>query len=140
MGEHPERVRRRIVPDQAQVQIILGSLLGDARIEGPGGGRYMRVSHRRDRAEYVRWKYERLGALAAHAPIVCGDRIGFRTIAHPFFDDLARLFCGYASPRQRIVRDLLAPLGLAVWMSDVGRLDLRAEVFLPAQRTFALTA
>jgi hypothetical protein len=38
------------------------------------------------------------------------------------------------------VRELLAPLGLAVWMTDVGRLRLRAEVFLPTQRAAALVA
>lgn len=140
VGEHPERVRRRIVPDDAQVQIILGSLLGDARIEGRGGDRYLSIAHRRDRADYVRWKYERLGALTAHAPIEYGERLGFRTIAHPLFDDLAPLFCVRGAGRGRVVRELLAPLGLAVWMSDVGRLELRADLFLPAQRAFALSA
>lgn len=140
VGEHPERVRRRLIPDEAQVQIILGSLLGDARIEGADGARYMTVSHRRDRADYVRWKYDRLGPLAAHAPIEYGERLGFRTIAHPLFDDLAPLFCVRGPGRRHIVKELLAPLGLAVWMSDVGRLELRADVFLPAQRAFALTA
>ena len=38
------------------------------------------------------------------------------------------------------LRELLAPLGLAVWMTDVGRLRLRAEVFLPTQRAAALVA
>ena len=140
VGEHPERVRRRIVPDRAQVQLILGSLRGDARSEGPDGGRYMTVSHRRERADYVRWKYERLGALAAHAPIEYGERVGFRTIAHPLFDDLAPLFRMRRAGRGRVVKDLLTPLGLAVWMSDAGRLELRADLFLPAQRELALTA
>jgi hypothetical protein len=85
----------------------------------------------------VWWKYERLGALAAHAPLKCGERLAFDTIAHPVFDDLAPLFAG--SDRRR-VRELLAPLGLAVWMTDVGRLRLRAEVFLPTQRAAALVA
>ena len=133
-------MRRRIVPDEAQVQIILGSLLGDARIEGPDGARFMSVSHRRERADYVRWKYDRLGPLAAHAPVEYGERVGFCTIAHPLFDDLAPFFCVRGSGRGRVVKDLLTPLGLAVWMSDVGRLELRADLFLPAQRALALTA
>ena len=122
MGEHPERVLRRVVPDPVQVQVILGSLLGDGRLEACEGGRRLLIAHHADRAEYVWWKY---------------DRLEFHTIAHPVFDDLAPLFAG--SDRKR-VRELLAPLGLAVWMTDVGRLRLRAEVFLPTQRAAALVA
>ena len=140
MGEHPERVRRRLVPDEAQVQVILGSLLGDARIAGRPGERYMSIAHRIDRSDYVWWKYERLAVFAAHAPITFGEQVGFRTIAHPLFDDLAPLFGARRPDRARVVRELLAPLGLAVWMTDVGRLELRAELFLPRQRELALSA
>jgi hypothetical protein len=136
--EHPSRVLRRLVPDDAQMQIILGSLLGDARIQGTPGERRMRVAHRADRAAYVWWKYERLMAVAERPPERNGGLVGFRTIAHPLFDDLAPLFAGHGRRRSRVVRELLAPLGLAVWMTDVGRLELRPELFLPAQRRFAL--
>lgn len=128
------------MPDGAQVQIILGSLLGDGRIEGLPGERYMTVAHARDRADYVWWKYERLGPFAAHAPVTVGTRVAFRTIAHPLFDDLVPLFDPRRADRHRVLRDLLAPLGLAVWMTDVGRLELRADVFLPPQRELALIA
>jgi hypothetical protein len=137
VGEHPERLLRRVVPDPVQVQVILGSLLGDGRLEGCEGERRLHIAHHRDRADYVWWKYERLGVFAARAPLLRRDRLEFRTIAHPVFDDLAPLFAG--SDRRR-VRELLAPLGLAVWMTDVGRLQLRAEVFLPRQRAAALVA
>ena len=137
VGEHPERVLRRVVPDPVQVQVILGSLLGDGRLEGCQGERRLRIAHQNSRAEYVWWKYERLGIFAAHAPVLRGDTLEFHTIAHPVFDDLAPLFSG---PDRRHVRELLAPLGLAVWMTDVGRLRLRAEVFLPTQRAAALVA
>lgn len=100
----------------------------------------MRVAHRMDRSEYVWWKYERLGALAACAPIQRGDRIGFHTIAHPIFDDVAPLFDGARWRREHVVRELLAPLGLAVWMTDVERLELREDLFLPPQREHALAA
>ena len=138
--EHPTRVRRRLVPDDAQVQIILGSLLGDARIGGVAGERHMRVAHRVDRAAYVWWKYERLISLAERAPERTGDVVAFATIAHPLFDDLAPLFASHGAHRSRVIHELLAPLGLAVWMTDVGRLELRPELFLPAQRRFALCA
>jgi len=152
--EHPTRVRRRLVPDEAQVQIILGSLLGDAHIEGAPGERCVRIAHRIERADYVWWKYTRLVTFAADPPQRVGDRLGFRTIAHPLFDDLVPLFpslgagthradshrASQRAGRSRVLRDLLAPLGLAVWMTDVGRLELRPELFLPAQRAFALCA
>jgi len=131
-------VLRRVVPDAVQVQVILGSLLGDGRLEGSEGERRLRITHHCDRAEYVWWKYQRLGALAAHAPLLSGDRLEFHTIAHPIFDDLQPLFARREDRRR--VRELLAPLGLAVWMTDVGRLRLRPEVFLPTQRAAALVA
>ena len=137
MGEHPERVRRRLVPDDGQLQIILGSLLGDARIEGVAGERRMCVSHRTERADYIWWKYERLAVFVKAPPAARVDHIAFRTIAHPLFDDLAELF---AARRARVVRELLAPLGLAVWLTDMGRLELRADLFLPAQRELVLPA
>jgi hypothetical protein len=138
--EHPLQVRRRLVPDDAQVQIVLGSLLGDARIQGVAGARFVSISHGVARADYVWWKYERLLPFADAAPATEDDRIGFRTIAHPLFDDLAPLFAAHRGARSRVVRDLLAPLGLAVWMTDIGRLELRPELFLPKQREFALCA
>lgn len=111
------------------MQIILGSLLGDACLEGTRGARRMHVSEVEERAGYVRWKYERLGPLADAAPVVASGRIGFRTIPHPIFDDLEPLL----RHRPRL-RRLLSPLGLAVWMTDAGRLDLRPELFLvPAE-------
>jgi hypothetical protein len=126
MADHPERVRQRLVPDAVQLQIILGSLLGDACLEGGRGARRMHISEVSERADYVRWKYERLGPFADEPPVPNGPRIGFRTIAHPIFDDLAPLL---AHGRARVTR-LLSPLGVAVWMTDAGRLELRPEIFL----------
>jgi len=126
VADHPERVRRRLVPDAIQMQIILGSLLGDACLEGERGARRMQISEVAERADYVWWKYEHLATFADQAPVVAGTRIGFRTIAHPIFDDLVPLL---ARRRGRLTR-LLSPLGIAVWMTDAGRPELRPEIFL----------
>lgn len=131
MATDPHAARRRLSPDPVQFQVILGSLLGDGRIVGGPFDRRLMIAHHRARAAYLWWKYDRLGGLAGEPPAERDGRLSFTTIAHPFFDDLATL------PRKRLV-DLLAPLGLAVWMTDVGRLELRADAFLPAQRRFAL--
>jgi len=114
-----------------QFQVILGSMLGDGRIVGGAFERRLLIAHQRTRASYVLWKYDRLGALAAEPPAERDGRLSFTTIAHPLFDDLSTL------SRKRLV-ELIAPLGLAVWMTDVGRLELRADAFLPAQRHVAL--
>lgn len=132
VAEHPERVRRRLVPDPVQLQVILGSLLGDARIEGEAGERRMRITHDLAQADYAWWKYDRLGAFIAVPPIADGGTITFLTIAHPLFDDLAPLFTSRVAARG-VVRELLAPLGLAVWMTDRGRIRLSADLFVPTR-------
>ncbi|GAC1459218.1 MAG: hypothetical protein NVSMB8_08650 [Candidatus Limnocylindrales bacterium] len=131
MIETPWRAIRRLAPDPVQFQVILGSLLGDGRLVGDGSARHLRIAHAAARAGYVRWKYERLGPLAAEAPAERGGVVSFTTVAHPLFDDLAAL------PRQRLV-ELISPLGLAVWMTDLGRLEMRPDAFLPTQRSLAL--
>ena len=124
---------RRLAPDPVQFQVILGSLLGDGRIIGGPFERRLAIAHHLSRASYVQWKYERLGALAAEPPAERDGRLSFTSIAHPLFDDLSTL------SRKRLI-ELIAPLGLAVWMTDVGRLELRADAFLPAQRHLALVS
>jgi hypothetical protein len=123
-----------------QFQVILGSLLGDGRLVGLPRQRRLRIAHGVGRRDYVLWKYERLGPFAAEPPREYqGDLIGFETVSHPLFDDLARLFANRFG-RHDVIERLLRPLGLAVWLCDVGRLDLRANEFLPAQRELAVAS
>src|SRR3989441_1238083 len=141
--EHPRRALRRIPPDPIQFQVILGSLLGDGRLVGAEGERLLRIAHEPKRAEYVRWKYQRLGAFAGDAPRQAGGHLTFETVAHPVFEDLAPFFCqpgGARHVRRDDVLPLVRPLGLAVWLTDLGRLELRAEAFLPEQRRLALAS
>jgi hypothetical protein len=113
-------------------------MLGDARLIGLPRQRRLRIAHRAQRRDYVLWKYERLGHFAAQSPTDYeGGLVGFETVSHPLFDDLARLFADRFA-RHDVIERLLRPLGLAVWLSDVGRLELRASAFLPAQRELAL--
>jgi hypothetical protein len=137
--EHPRRALRRIPPDPVQFQVILGSLLGDCRLVGLPGERRLRVAHSTRRRDYVRWKYDRLGPFASAAPKTNGEVMEFETVIHPLFDDLARLLASPHSRHDAITR-LLRPLGLAVWLADVGRLELRSNEFLPAQRALAVAS
>jgi LAGLIDADG DNA endonuclease family len=115
-------------------------LLGDGRLVGPPGQRRLRIAHRAERRDYVLWKYERLGAFSAGVPEdYGGGLVGFETVTHPLFDDLARIFADRFA-RHDLIERLMRPLGLAVWLSDVGRLELRAREFLPAQRRLALAS
>ncbi len=140
MPTHPDEVRRRIPPDEIQLQVILGSLLGDATIVGRSGARRMRVVHAGERAGYAAWKLARLGPLVAAPLATDGDRVWFETVAHPLFDDLAPLFCSGARKRVRRAAVLrrLAPLGLAVWMSDLGRSRIAPDLLLPSQAALLL--
>ena len=117
---------RRLTPDPVQLQVIVGSLLGDGRLTGPSRRRQLTVVHRRD--AYARWKHDRLGAFAAAAPVRAAGLTSFATVAHPLFDDLGEL-------DQAGLLDLAGPLGIAVWLADLGRLELRLDSFLPDQRT-----
>lgn len=138
MVELPRTALRRLPPDPVQFQVILGSLLGDGRLVGMPRDRRLRIAHRTLRRDYVLWKYERLGPFAAEAPTGYeGGLVGFETLSHPLFDDLARLLANRFA-RHDVIERLLRPLGLAVWLSDVGRLEMRAGAFLPAQRELAL--
>ena len=141
MVEHPRLALRRIPPDAVQFQVILGSLLGDGRLIGEVGNRRLRIAHPRDRSDYVRWKYERLGPFAAEAPRAHDLIVGFDTVAHPLFDDLAQLLDegvrGEETPPA--VTRLLRPLGLAVWLADLGRMDLRMDA-LPKRQALAIAS
>ena len=109
---------RRLTPDPVQLQVIVGSLLGDGRLTGPAGARRLTIAHRRD--AYARWKHDRLGAFAAASPVNSDGLTSFTTITHPLFDDLKEL-------DQAGLLGLAGPLGIAVWLSDLGRLELRAD-------------
>lgn len=125
MLERPDTALRRLAPDRVQVQVIVGSMLGDGRITGRVGQRQLNIAHARH--AYARWKYERLGALAAGWPVRLGGLTQFTTIAHPVFDDLAGI------DRAGLLA-LTGPLGLAVWLTDLGRIELRLDSFLPSQQ------
>jgi hypothetical protein len=123
-----------------EFQVILGSLLGDGRLVGVPRQRRLRIAHRVERRDYVLWKYGRLGPFPADPPTDYeSGLVGFETVIHPLFDDLARVFANRFS-RHDVIERLLRPLGLAVWLADVGRLELNAGAFSPGQRELALAS
>lgn len=131
MLERPDLVLRRLAPDAVQLQIIVGSLLGDGRLTGRVGHRQLAIAH--ERHGYARWKYDHLGPLAASWPVRLNGLTQFTTIAHPLFDELAEF------DRARLL-GLTGPLGLAVWLTDKGRIELRLASFLPLQQEALVAA
>src|SRR5258708_39496001 len=68
VSSDPRSNLRRLSPDPVQFQVILGSLLGDARIVGGPFDRRMRIAHQGSRSSYVSRKYDRLSAPPEAAP------------------------------------------------------------------------
>lgn len=128
MVEHPTRLLRRIAPNPDQLQVILGSLVGRGRLVGVARERRLRIALPASRANYVLWKYDRLQPFTLNSPRREGENLAFETVAHPLFDDIAALFEDLPL-RTSAVDDaalrLLRPLGVAVLLADLGRLQLR---------------
>ena len=114
-------------PDRRQMQVILGTILGDGYLYRNGR---LQVEHREKDIEYLRWKYRILANLSSGLPKRCVryDRrtdkkyISWRFYTKPIFEPLRRLFylkCKKIVPRNDREMDL-SPLGLAVWFMDDG--------------------
>src|SRR5919199_5467760 len=84
------RLAARHVPDAAQVQVVLGTLLGAGRlVAAVDGVRLVVVLHERHRW-LVHWTYERIAPLAS-TPDRARGRVALRSEAHPLFAELAPL-------------------------------------------------
>ena len=118
---------------EAQIQLVLGSLLGDAHLDGGGPSRnwMFRCGHGPSQYEYLGLKTEVLSEFV-DAPIFdqCKKEDGLwkerithtmRTIRHPVFSDIHDLT--YRDNRKTVTRQWLDQLderGLAYWFFDDG--------------------
>jgi len=87
-------------------------------------GYAFRVNHGIGQREYVDWKYRELESFTNSRPNTCDRSYYFRTVSHPYFDELRRVF--YIGNRKIIPEMLegwLTPLVLAVWFMDDGTRD-----------------
>lgn len=108
-----------------QVQIIVGSLLGDGTLLRTTAGFCFRAHHGLGQKSLVDWKYGRLINLVRTRPRVSGTGYYFRTVTHPAFGTMRNEF--YVAARKvvpvNLLRMSLTPLALAVWIMDDGSAD-----------------
>jgi recombination protein RecA len=121
--------RNNCQPTSEQLQIILGSLLGDGSVSNGKKGDYIcqsqfAVSHGPKQKPYLFWKYKKLSDLCSSEPKELADgKWRFRSFHHPFFSELRKKWY----PRGKKILNIsllesITPLGLAVWYMDDGSL------------------
>jgi hypothetical protein len=108
-----------------QLELVIGSLLGDAALLRTTAGHCFRVHHSIAQRSYVDWKHERLRNLVRSRPRCSGKGYYFRTVSHPEFAKLATHF--YDGPRKvvpfSLLEEYLSPPALAVWIMHDGAAD-----------------
>ena len=116
------QLMRKVGLTLKQMQLVVGSLLGDAYLVKTTRGFAFRVNHGLRQRDYVDWKYNLLENLVNSSPRSSGNCYYFRTVSHPVFAELQGKF--YANGRRVLpaafVGKYLAPLTLAVWIMDDG--------------------
>ena len=116
-----------------QEEVLIGSLLGDARLEcrSTHGTARLRIHHAESQRDYLWWKYEVFRPLAGRAPwrIEWFDRRTrkkyaawfFHSLTLPVFGPYHQLF--YPRQKKKLpakIVSLLTPRVLAVWLMDDG--------------------
>ena len=121
MNTKRAQIARSKILSQRQQEIIIGSLFGDGHLAKTTRGYAFRVNHGLIQKEYVDWKYRELEQFTNSVPDVYKTNYYFRTVSHPYFDEMRMIFY---KKDQKIVPDallhLLTPLSLAVWFMDDG--------------------
>lgn len=119
------RAARATALSSAQLELIVGSLLGDGTLLRTTAGYCFRVHHSLVQRPLVDWKYEQLRSFVRSAPRTSGAGYYFRTVSHPVFERLRSAF--YVEKRKvvplGVVRKYLTPLALAAWIMDDGAAD-----------------
>ena len=119
------RAARAVPLTSNQLQLVIGSLLGDGTLLETTAGYCFRAHHCLAQKPLVQWKYEHLSNFVRTPPKQSGSAYFFRTITHPEFTRLRSIFyCG----RKKIVPggylyEHLSALGIALWIMDDGSAD-----------------
>jgi recombination protein RecA len=113
---------RQEVISQRQIELIIGSLLGDAYLVKTTKGFAFRVNHGLKQKEYVDWKFTILENLVNSPPNSSVNCYYFRTVSHPYFEYLRYKF--YPEGKKILPLDLVeqnfTPFAVAVWIMDDG--------------------
>ena len=120
---------KNISISNAENQIIIGSLLGDASLNKTDKKPRIHFSQCLAQAEYIQWKYESLINLTTGVgvrQVMSGvdkryPQLRFQTRNHAIFNYYRKLF--YPNGKKEVNKRVLGqlePLGLAVWYMDDG--------------------
>ncbi|OLC56677.1 MAG: hypothetical protein AUH85_05655 [Chloroflexi bacterium 13_1_40CM_4_68_4] len=100
---------RRIAPDPAQVQVLIGTLLGRGRLVANAEGVHLALALDPRHAWLAEWTYQRLAPLVP-APVRSRARVLIRSERHPIYGELASLLC---SPG--LLRGIVGPEAIRLW-------------------------
>lgn len=103
------RIALRHTPDPAQIQVVLGMLLGRGKLVAEDGGVRLVVTLDERHAWLAEWTYERIAPLAP-MPHRARGRVLLRSETHPMFADLA---AALARPKRLAL--VIRSEGLWVW-------------------------
>jgi hypothetical protein len=129
LGLHVERWQRVGMPatfSPKTLEVLYGTLLGDASLQYAGGNKYANftVSHSPKARAFIEAKKRALGELKPSKVFPAGDRWGtltFFTSPHPEFDQIRQQL--YPAGRKSITQEYFAKLterSLAWWFMDDG--------------------
>ena len=117
---------------QEELDVIMGSVLGDGSFTKSGNNYYFIVSHNDPQGEYLYWKYDIVRRLCKKEPIVRTDRYVRKDGSHPIrykfwtrSDPKITKLAGvvYEGSVKKIKEELypyITPRSLAVWVMDDG--------------------
>ena len=108
----------------SQQQFIVGTLLGDGCLLQTTKGYCLRLHHGVRQKDYIEWKYQIMKSLVNTPPKLCRNAYYFRTVTNPVFDWYRKVFYkGKTKIIPENIKEILTPLGLAVWIMDDGSKD-----------------
>ncbi len=116
-------------PSSSQMDLIRGSLLGDANLPRPRFGHLhcttsVRFVHSEKQKDYLQWKYQNLSSIAASEPkSYTSGHWEFKTIQTPFFLQMRHEI--YPKGKKIVTKTFLNALNekaIAVWYADDGSL------------------
>ena len=110
--------------NRQQKEFLVGTLLGDGCLLKTTRGYCLRIHQGIKQKDYVEWKYNVMKDLVNTPPKLCQRGYYFRTVSNPIFDEYRQIF--YEETKKKVpenIRNLLTPLGLAVWIMDDGSRD-----------------
>lgn len=118
--------RTKLLTDE-QIELVVGSMLGDGYLVKTTCGYAFRVNHGIAQKDYVDWKHNKLCDFVNSKPRQSGNTYYFRTVTHPKFIELREVFYRdrlKVIPKN-LIETLMNPFILSVWIMDDGSRDSR---------------